>query len=222
MTVVKRFARSLLAAFVMLGLAAATTSVTVNMPKAAASSHEIILGDDGIHYKDWFILSFLDLMEDFEDAQAEGKRFVILWESSNCPYCRDLHQINLAIPEMTDYLKEGFAILQLNIFGSREVTDFDGETLTERALARKYQVNFTPTMQFFPESLEEMEGRTGMAREVIRMPGYFRPFHFAAIHEFVLDKRYDDTNFQDYLVERRELVEELGLEPTHPIVLSDR
>lgn len=211
----KRFARPLLAAFAIIGLVAAT-------PSAADTRSEIILGDDGIHYKDWFVLSFLDLADDFEDARADGKRFVILWESSNCPYCRDLHQINLAIPEMTDFMKERFAILQLNIFGSREVVDFDGETLTERQLARKYQVNFTPTMQFFPETQEEMEGKRGMAREVMRMPGYFRPFHFAAIHEFVHGKRYEDTDFQDYLVERRELVEERGLEPTHPIETSQR
>jgi thioredoxin-related protein len=215
MTRVMDFARPLLAAIAVVGLVVAATY------HANARSHEIILGDDGIHYKDWFVVSFLDFVEDFEDAKLEGKRFVILWESSNCPYCRDLHQINLAIPEVTEYLKEHFAIVQLNIFGGREVVDFDGETLTERQLARKYQVNFTPTMQFFPESLEEMEGKEGMAREVMRMPGYFRPFHFAAILEFVRGKRYEDTDFQDYLVERRELIEELGLEPAHPIVLSD-
>jgi thioredoxin-related protein len=214
MSGIQRIAKGLIAGFVMIGLMAG------NSPHATAQSHEIILGDDGIHYKDWFLVSFLELAEDFEEAKAEGKRFVILWESSNCPYCRDLHQINLAIPEATNYIKERFAILQLNIFGSREVVDFDGERLTERQLARKYQVNFTPTMQFFPETFEEMEGKVGMAREVMRMPGYFRPFHFAAIHEFVHDKRYEDTDFQAYLLERRELVEERGLEPTHPIVHS--
>jgi thioredoxin-related protein len=214
MTGIKRVAKGMFAALVMIGLMAGAS------PQAAAQSHEIILGDDGIHYKDWFLVSFLHLAEDFHDARAEGKRFVILWESSNCPYCRDLHQINFAIPEATSYIKERFAILQLNIFGSREVIDFDGEALTERQLARKYQVNFTPTMQFFPESLEKMEGKDGMAREVMRMPGYFRPFHFAAILEFVHDKRYDDADFQAYLMERRELIEKRGLEPTHPIVHS--
>jgi thioredoxin-related protein len=214
MSGIQHIAKGLFAGLVMVGL------VVGNAPQATAQSHEIILGDDGIHYKDWFLVSFLELAEDFEEARAEGKRFVILWESSNCPYCRDLHQINFAIPETTDYIKERFAILQLNIFGSREVVDFDGEALTERQLARKYQVNFTPTMQFFPETFEEMEGKAGMAREVMRMPGYFRPYHFAAIHEYVHDKRYEDTDFQAYLLERRELVEDGGLEPTHPIVRS--
>lgn len=216
MTRIKELVRTTLAGLAALGLLAGAPSTAT----AQSSSHEVILGDDGIHYKDWFVVSFLELEEDFRDAAADGKRFAILWESSNCPYCRDLHQINLAIPEVTDYLKERFAILQLNIFGSRDVVDFDGETLTERQLARKYQVNFTPTMQFFPERYEDMADQQGMDREVMRMPGYFRPFHFAAIHEFVHGKRYEDTDFQGYLVERRDLVEERGLEPTHPITAS--
>lgn len=212
MTWLTRFAKPFFFGLVMIGLTGASP------PGGAQERDEIILGDDGIHYKDWFVVSFLDLAEDFEDAQVDGKRFVILWESSNCPYCRDLHQINLAIPEVAEYLKERFAILQLNIFGSREVVDFDGEMLSERQLAQKYQVNFTPTMQFFPETFEEMDGKDGMEREVMRMPGYFRPFHFSAIHEFIDTKGYEESDFQAYLVERRELVEAHGLEPTHPIV----
>ena len=43
-------------------------------------------------------------------------------------------------------------MLQLNIIGSRKVTDFDGSELSEKALAAKYSVRFTPTFQFFPRT----------------------------------------------------------------------
>ena len=75
-----------------------------------------------------------------------------MWELRGCPYCRETHLINFAKPEIENYIKERFEILQLNIIGSREVTDFDGEKLSEKAFAQKYGVRFTPTFQFFPES----------------------------------------------------------------------
>ena len=43
--------------------------------------------------------------------------------------------------------------MQLNIIGSREVTDFDGEKLTEKAFAQKYGVRGVPMFQFFPDSV---------------------------------------------------------------------
>jgi len=48
-------------------------------------------------------------------------------------------------------VKANFEVLQLNIIGSRKVTDFDGTELSEKDLAAKYGVHFTPTFQFFGE-----------------------------------------------------------------------
>ena len=41
-------------------------------------------------------------------------------------------------------LADRFELLQLNIIGAREVTDFDGQRLTEKEFARKYGVRATP------------------------------------------------------------------------------
>ena len=46
-------------------------------------------------------------------------------------------------------------MLQLDLYGARKVKDFDGEELGESALAQKYAVRFTPTMQFFPAGRPE-------------------------------------------------------------------
>ena len=37
------------------------------------------------------------------------------------------------------------------MLGAREVTDFDGQVLPEKELARKYGVPGTPTIQFLPD-----------------------------------------------------------------------
>jgi len=161
------------------------------------------LGDDGLWMEDWFVASFLDLRDDLAEATKSGKRLVILWEQKGCSYCRDLHTVNLADDTVRDWIKPRFAIIQLNLWGSREVTDFDGEVLAEKDLARKYRVNFTPTLSFLPEDVAAMAGRRGSDAEVARMPGYFRNFHFLSMFEYVWDRRYaKGQEFQRYLAEK--------------------
>jgi hypothetical protein len=50
-------------------------------------------------------------------------------------------------------LERGFLLRPLNMHGSTDVTDFDGETLTESQIARRWRTLFTPTILFFPEEV---------------------------------------------------------------------
>ena len=161
------------------------------------------LGDDGLYVQDWFVNSFLDLRDDLADATRAGKRFAIVWEQKGCTYCRDLHTVNFADDSVRGWIKDRYAIVQLNLWGSREVTDFDGEVLAEKDLARKYRVNFTPTISFFPATVAEMGGHKGGDAEVARLPGYFRKFHFLSMFEYVWDKRYaQGQDFQRYVADK--------------------
>lgn len=161
-----------------------------NAVMAAASDAEPPRSDDGLYTQPWFKAnSFLDLSEDLAEAKAAGKRYAILWEQRGCPYCREMHRVNFAIPEIVSYIRQNFEILQLNLWGDREVTDFDGQVLAEKRLARKQRVSFTPTIVFVD----------GKGAEVFRMPGYFKPFHFRGIFEYVRDEGYDKEPFQSWL-----------------------
>lgn len=172
-------------------------------PAGAAEKYTPKLGDNGLYHQDWFLNSFLDLKDDLAEATKAGKRFAIIWEQKGCPYCRDVHTVNFADDKLREWVKQRYAILQLDLWGSREVTDFDGQVMAEKDLARKYRINFTPTMQFFPETLAEMQGKKGEEAEVARMPGYFRNFHFLSMFEYVWDKRYaKGQDFQRYIVEK--------------------
>jgi len=178
---------------------------------------EPVYEEGGLHSQKWFLNSFLDLAEDLEEAAARNKRFAIIWEQPGCPYCRDLHKINFADPDVNEWIRDRFAILQLTLSGSRQVTDFDGEALTERGLSRKYRVNFTPTIQFFPKRLADFKNKSGAESEIIRMPGYFRPFHFISIFEFVYYERYRDVDFQGFLAERSAKVRAAGIALGKPL-----
>src|SRR4051794_16283569 len=158
--------------------------------------------DDGRYTQPWFLTSFLDLKEDLAESAVHGKRLAILWDQRGCPYCQEMHRVNLADPAVNAYIREHFNVVQLDLFGSREVTDFDGETLAEKDLARKYGVMGTPTIQFLPPTPSDIEGKRGRAVEVARMPGYFRPGVFEAMFAFVYDGAYKTESFARYVKAR--------------------
>ncbi|MFX5777033.1 thioredoxin fold domain-containing protein, partial [Acinetobacter baumannii] len=81
----------------------------------------------------------------FADAAHEGKRLAVIFEQLGCPYCKRLHTEVLAERYINDYVRENFRIVQLDLWGQREVTDFDGKVLSERALAERWGILFTPT-----------------------------------------------------------------------------
>lgn len=178
-----------------------TLAFTLPFAKAAQADgvEPPVLTDDGLHRQPWFLDSFLELGDDLQTAAGDGKRFAVMWELKGCPYCRETHFVNFADPAINHYVRTHFDILQLNIIGSKLVTDFDGEELSEKALARKYGVRFTPTFQFFPESADGLSDRSPAEREVARAAGYLKPEHFLAMFRFVEEKAYETESFRKYV-----------------------
>jgi thioredoxin-related protein len=160
---------------------------------------EPVLGDDGLYHEPWFLQSFLELSDDLTAAAAAGKRFAILWELRGCPYCRETHLVNFARADIADFIRTNFDILQLDIIGSRKVTDFDGTVLSEKQLAGRYGIRFTPTVQFFPESTAGLAARPPTEREVSRAPGYLLPDDFLGLFRFVRERAYESKSFLEFL-----------------------
>jgi thioredoxin-related protein len=159
--------------------------------RAGAARAEAVMTDDGFYREPWFLESFLELADDLTAASENKKRFAVMWELRGCPYCRETHLINFAKPEITSYIKKRFVILQLNIIGSREVTDFDGEKLSEKAFAQKYGVRGVPVFQFFPESVAGLAQKAPREREVVRGQGYIEPQPFLDMFRFVAERAYE-------------------------------
>jgi thioredoxin-related protein len=164
-----------------------------------AASAQAILTEDGIYRQPWFLETFLELADDLDGASRQGKRFAVIWELKGCPFCTKTHLVNFATPEIADFIRQRFEILQLNIIGAREVTDFDGEKLPEKQMARKYGVRFTPTFQFFPERIDGLSTRQPRDREVARHQGYLEPHDFLAMFRFVAERTYEKGSLRDYL-----------------------
>ncbi len=157
------------------------------------------LSDDGLYHEPWFLESLLELSDDLDAAATQGKRFAVMWELRGCPFCRDTHVINFAKPEIVEFVKARFDILQLNIIGAREVVDFDGEKLPEKRLAEKYGVRSTPTFQFFAERSAGLAARKPIEREAVRAQGYLVPDEFLAMFRFVAERGYERESLSDHL-----------------------
>jgi thioredoxin-related protein len=181
--------RSLLITLAWLALGA---SPVLAAPKAR-------LGGDGLYHLDWYLESFLDLSEDLAGATQKGKRFAVMWGLKGCPACRRLHEVHLVDPKIEAYLKANFEILHLDIVGSREVTDFDGTRLSEKALAARYGVRSTPSFQFFPQSPEGLGARAPDAREAWRLQTLPEPDRFLAVFRYVREKGYETEPFEEWL-----------------------
>ena len=178
---------------------AGSAAAGVFMFPTGAAHAEAAMTEDGFYREPWFLESFLELADDLATSSQGKKRLAIMWELRGCPYCKETHLVNFANPEIADFIKQRFEILQLNIIGSREVTDFDGEKLSEKALARKYDVRYTPTFQFFPDSAAGLAAKAPREREVARAQGYLEPQHFLAMFRFVSERAYEKGNLRDYL-----------------------
>lgn len=163
----------------------------------ASAALAATLGEDGLHKQDWFSLTFKDLAEDIESAREEGKRLAIIFEQRGCIYCAKMHEELLTDPEVVDFLKANFKIVQFNMFGDEEVTDLDGDVLTEKEAARKWGYVFTPTIVFLPE--EVADGQSVPQAAVATMPGAFGKWTFLNMFRWVHEKGYEgEEHFQKY------------------------
>lgn len=158
------------------------------------------LNDSGLHDVPWIRDTFLDLREDLAEAEAEGRRMMLIVEQRGCIYCTRMHEEVWPQPEIAQLLDEQFFVVRLNMFGDLEVTDFDGTTLSEKDAVRRWSVLFTPTIMFFPETPDAVpQDATAATAAVVTMPGAFGKWTTLNLLGWVLAMGYEgDEPFQKY------------------------
>ncbi|RLJ40902.1 thioredoxin-like protein [Litoreibacter meonggei] len=161
------------------------------------------LGDDGLHKTEWMRDTFKDLREDLGEANDEGKRLALFIEQRGCIYCTKMHTEIYPREEVSSYISDNYFVVQLNLHGDTEITDFDGEVLSEKAAARKWGLLFTPSILFMPE--EVSEDQTAQSAAVAMMPGAFGAGTTLDMFTWVNEKRYEldsEEDFQRYHARR--------------------
>lgn len=162
----------------------------------AAPAGAVEMGEDGLHKEPWFSITFKDMEEDLTAANDAGKRLVIMFEQRGCIYCKKMHEEVFSDPAIAEFIAANFMVVQMNLFGDEEVTDFDGESMSEKDMARRWGVVFTPTILFMPDVAPD--GPAGAAAVAV-MPGAFGKGTTKNMFSWVLEKGYEgDEHFQKY------------------------
>ena len=154
------------------------------------------VGDDGLHKTRWMQDTFKDLREDLEEANAEGKRLVLFFEQIGCIYCTKMHKEVFSKEKVSNYINDNFFVVQLNLHGDIEVTDFDGDVLPEKDIARKWGILFTPSILFLPPEVDSSSSAQQAA--VAMMPGAFSAGTTLDLFTWVREERYLLDNGEDF------------------------
>ena len=153
-----------------------------------------IVGTASTEHPDWFKESFLEIAEDVEEATAAQKHVLLYFYINDCPYCHKMVEENFKSSPYTDFLRERFDVIALNVYGDREVA-FDEDTrVAEKVLARQLKVRYTPTLLFLDHQ----------NKPVLRLNGYRSVQAFKYALDFVNDKAYAHTTLLRYIEEEEQ------------------
>ena len=165
-------------------------------PLFVNQANALEVGDDGLRKTQWMQDTFKDLREDLEEANAEGKRLVLFFEQIGCIYCTKMHKEVFSKEKVSNYINDNFFVVQLNLHGDIEVTDFDGDVLPEKDIARKWGILFTPSILFLPPEVDSSSSAQQAA--VAMMPGAFSAGTTLDLFTWVREERYLLDNGEDF------------------------
>ncbi|MDC9726432.1 MAG: thioredoxin fold domain-containing protein [Candidatus Thioglobus sp.] len=137
----------------------------------------------------WFKATFMDFSEDLEEAADEGKHVMIYFHQDGCPYCAKLVQDNFHDEKLIAKLQTNFDTIETNMWGDRELVDWQGNELTEKEFSTKMKIQFTPTLVFL-----NPKGET-----LLRLNGYQSIDKMHATLDYINNKTYLKQTYASYL-----------------------
>ena len=77
---------------------------------------------------------------------------LVYFGQDGCPYCTKLMTSNFSQRAIVDKTRRHFVPIALNLWGDRDVKWIDGRAMSEKALGRVLDVQFTPTILILDEA----------------------------------------------------------------------
>lgn len=144
----------------------------------------------------FFDQTFGDFREELATAKEDGKKgILIMFELDDCPFCHRMKQTVLNQSEVQDYYKEHFKIFTVDIEGPENITDFNGEAISEKDFAfKQFRVRATPVFGFFDLEGKMVARYTGATSSVEE---------FMWLGQYVADGEYQKTSFTRYKRDRK-------------------
>jgi thioredoxin-related protein len=150
---------------------------------------------ESLHTQPFFMAAPFDLRR-----QAGGKPLAVLFETTHCAQCDELHAVAFKRQEVLDQLAK-YDVARFGLAGSEKITTPEGRALDAGQWARTLNVGYVPTILLFDTR----------GREVFRTEAYLRPFHIAGALEYVASGAYrGEPSFQRFLQAKAERMRERG------------
>ena len=160
------------------------------LPQQVSSAEKgTFSGAKPTEYPEWFKESFLEFADDIAESTEQGKRVLLFFHQDGCPYCNALVERNLSQKDIVEKIQGNFDVIELNIWGDREVVGIDGSEMTEKEFAASVSVQFTPTLLFYDEA----------GQSVLRLNGYVPPRQFKVALEYVAGHHETELTYRDFL-----------------------
>jgi thioredoxin-related protein len=135
----------------------------------------------------FFSPSLGDLRAEAIEARKDGKQaLVVMYQFEECPYCARMKREVLSRPEVQDFYRRHFRVIEIDTRGALDVTGFDGRTLPEKAFARAAGIRGTPTFVF-----HDFEGKVLMKQ----VGAIGDPQEFLQLGEYVATGAYRSAGF---------------------------
>jgi len=135
-----------------------------------------------------FALNWLSYNEVLALAEKENKYVLIDFYTDWCGYCKKMDEETYSNEEVKSILNENFVIVKVNAESENKVIE-NGEEITERELAKLYQVTGYPTTWF----LESNHSR------IAPLPGYITAEQFIPVLNYIGEEWHKSISFKEYL-----------------------
>lgn len=159
-------------------------------------------GSDKVEVRDvslFFDESFNEMPDEIKAAKDDGKEaLLIMFEMDECPFCHRMKTTVLNRSDIQDYFKDHFRVISVDIEGDVEMTDFKGESITQKDFALKeFRVRATPVFQFIDLDGKPIKnGRlTGATKDAAE---------FMLFGKYIAEKKNADTPFSKFKREQAE------------------
>lgn len=138
----------------------------------------------------FFQPKFGDLQADLQEAKKQGKKGIFLFfEMDDCPFCDRMKNTILNQSEIQDAYRAKFLLYPIDVNGDTELTDFQGNTMTEKAFAFGLRVRATPVLMFFDLDGKLMARHTGPVKDKTE---------FLLLERYVSEGAYATQHFTKY------------------------
>ena len=121
-------------------------------------------------------------------AKAENKHMIVDVYTTWCGWCKVMDRQTYSNADVVAYLNDNFVLAKVNGESSAEL-HYKGETMSERAFARKVGVTGFPTTYFLKPDADIIGGA----------PGYIPPDNFMIYAKYVSTKWYEKGSPQEYM-----------------------